>query len=132
MGASKRLRVIVHEGDDEAETEARTREAQERALAEHIAAHPEDAGLTVRDFIWLARLIVHRPQIADDEATAEYVESLRASRHRSSADPAADKDSDKRQRAAIAAFAKAHGYVIVEEFYDAAVSGADLPQRTLA
>jgi hypothetical protein len=57
---------------------------------------------------------------------------LRASRHRSSADPAADKDSDKRQRAAIAAFAKAHGYVIVEEFYDAAVSGADLPQRTLA
>jgi resolvase-like protein len=36
-----------------------------------------------------------------------------------------DKDSDKQQRAAIAAFAKAHGYVIVEEFYDAAVSGAD-------
>jgi hypothetical protein len=27
-----------------------------------------------------------------------------------------DKDSDKRQRAAINAFAKAHGYVIVEEF----------------
>jgi DNA invertase Pin-like site-specific DNA recombinase len=36
-----------------------------------------------------------------------------------------DKDSDKRQRAAIAAFAKAHGYEIVAEFYDAAVSGAD-------
>ena len=36
-----------------------------------------------------------------------------------------DKDSDKRQRAAIAAFAKARGYKIVEEFYDAAVSGAD-------
>jgi predicted site-specific integrase-resolvase len=35
-----------------------------------------------------------------------------------------DKDSDKRQRAAIAAFAKASGYVIVEEFYDV-VSGAD-------
>ena len=33
--------------------------------------------------------------------------------------------TDKRQRAAIAAFAKAHGYVIVAEFYDAAVSGAD-------
>jgi DNA invertase Pin-like site-specific DNA recombinase len=27
--------------------------------------------------------------------------------------------------AAIAAFAKAHGYVIIAEFYDAAVSGAD-------
>ena len=36
-----------------------------------------------------------------------------------------DKDSDKRQRAAIAAFAKAHGYELVGEFYDAAVSGAD-------
>jgi DNA invertase Pin-like site-specific DNA recombinase len=36
-----------------------------------------------------------------------------------------DKDSDKRQRAAITAFAKAQGYVVVAEFYDAAVSGAD-------
>ena len=36
-----------------------------------------------------------------------------------------DKDSDKRQRAVIAAFAKAHGYAIVDEFYAAAVSGAD-------
>jgi DNA invertase Pin-like site-specific DNA recombinase len=36
-----------------------------------------------------------------------------------------DRDSDKRQRAAIAAFAKAHGYTTVAEFYDAAVSGAD-------
>jgi len=32
---------------------------------------------------------------------------------------------DDRQRAAIAAFAKAHGDVIIAEFYDAAVSGAD-------
>ena len=37
----------------------------------------------------------------------------------------ADKDSDKRQRAAIEAYAKAAGYEIVETFYDAAVSGAD-------
>jgi DNA invertase Pin-like site-specific DNA recombinase len=36
-----------------------------------------------------------------------------------------DKDSDKRQRSAIAAFAKANGYAVVGEFYDAAVSGAD-------
>jgi DNA invertase Pin-like site-specific DNA recombinase len=36
-----------------------------------------------------------------------------------------DKDSDKRQRAAIAAFAKSHSYVVVAEFYDEAVSGAD-------
>ena len=37
----------------------------------------------------------------------------------------ADKDSDKRQRAAIEAYAKAAGYEIVETFYDAAVSGGD-------
>jgi DNA invertase Pin-like site-specific DNA recombinase len=37
----------------------------------------------------------------------------------------ADKDSDKRQRAAIEAYAKAAGYELVAEFYDAAVSGAD-------
>ena len=36
-----------------------------------------------------------------------------------------DKDSDKRQRAAIAGFAKAAGYELVGEYYDAAVSGAD-------
>jgi DNA invertase Pin-like site-specific DNA recombinase len=41
-----------------------------------------------------------------------------------------DKDSDKRQRAAITAFAKANGYVIVDEFYDAAVKGSDpVPTR---
>ena len=36
-----------------------------------------------------------------------------------------DKDSEKRQRAAIEAYAKPAGYVIVDGFYDAAVSGAD-------
>ena len=36
-----------------------------------------------------------------------------------------DKDSDKRQRAAIEAFAKRAGYELIDEFYDAAVSGAD-------
>jgi DNA invertase Pin-like site-specific DNA recombinase len=36
-----------------------------------------------------------------------------------------DKDSLKRQRAAVVTFAKSAGYEIVEEFYDSAVSGAD-------
>jgi DNA invertase Pin-like site-specific DNA recombinase len=36
-----------------------------------------------------------------------------------------DKDSDKRQRAAIASFAKRAGFTLVDEFYDAAVSGGD-------
>jgi DNA invertase Pin-like site-specific DNA recombinase len=37
----------------------------------------------------------------------------------------ADKDSDKRQRAAIEAFAKARGFELDGEFYDPGVSGAD-------
>ena len=36
-----------------------------------------------------------------------------------------DKDSDKRQRAAIEAFAKRTGFTIIAEYYDKAVSGAD-------
>jgi DNA invertase Pin-like site-specific DNA recombinase len=36
-----------------------------------------------------------------------------------------DKDSDKRQLAAITSYAKANGFEVVATFYDAAVSGAD-------
>jgi DNA invertase Pin-like site-specific DNA recombinase len=43
----------------------------------------------------------------------------------SAANVGADKDSDKRQRAAIEGFAKRAGFVLVGEFNDAAVSGAD-------
>lgn len=43
----------------------------------------------------------------------------------SAANVGADKDSEIRQRAAIEAFAKRGGYVLVSEFNDAAVSGAD-------
>jgi DNA invertase Pin-like site-specific DNA recombinase len=53
------------------------------------------------------------------------VEAVAYLRTSSSTNAGPDKDSDKRQRAAITAFAKAHGYALVEEFYDAAVSGAD-------
>lgn len=43
----------------------------------------------------------------------------------SAANVGADEDSDRRQRAAIESFARANGYELVNEFYDAAVSGAD-------
>ena len=43
----------------------------------------------------------------------------------SAANVGADKDSDKRQRQAIAAYAKQAGVEIVETYYDEAVSGAD-------
>jgi DNA invertase Pin-like site-specific DNA recombinase len=54
--------------------------------------------------------------------TRKAVAYLRTS---SAANVGADKDSDKRQRAAIEAFARAGGYELVGEYYDAAVSGAD-------
>ena len=37
----------------------------------------------------------------------------------------ADKDSEKRQRAAVQAYAKAHGDDIIKKYYNAAVSGSD-------
>lgn len=43
----------------------------------------------------------------------------------SAANVGADKDSDKRQRAAISAFALLSDYDIVGEYYDAAVTGCD-------
>ena len=43
----------------------------------------------------------------------------------SAANVGADKDSDRRQRAAIATFATRASYILVDVFYDAAVSGAD-------
>ena len=57
--------------------------------------------------------------------TINKIRAIAYLRTSSAANVGRDKDSDKRQRAAIAAFAKARGYQIVEEFYDAAVSGAD-------
>ena len=43
----------------------------------------------------------------------------------SAANVGVDKDSDKRQRAAIEAYAKRAGFTLVGEYYDKAVSGAD-------
>src|SRR3974377_230301 len=43
----------------------------------------------------------------------------------SSTNVGADRDSDKRQQEAISSFARRAGYDLVDEFYDAAVSGAD-------
>ncbi|MFZ2160455.1 MAG: recombinase family protein [Bradyrhizobium sp.] len=60
--------------------------------------------------------------MAKQSNCTEAVAYLRTS---SAANVGADKDSDQRQRAAIAAFAKARRIAVVDEFNDAAVSGAD-------
>jgi len=53
------------------------------------------------------------------------VQAVAYIRTSSAANVGADKDSDKRQRAAIEAFARRSGFDLVAEFNDAAVSGAD-------
>ena len=56
---------------------------------------------------------------------AKSVEAVAYIRTSSAANVGADKDSDKRQRAAIEGYAKRAGFALVGEFTDAAVSGAD-------
>lgn len=53
------------------------------------------------------------------------IEALAYLRTSSSTNVGPDKDSDKRQREAIDAFAKRAGYVVVQQYYDQAVRGAD-------
>ena len=48
------LSAIVHEDEDEADV-------KEKVLAEHVARHPEDVGLTVEDFNWILHEIVRWP-----------------------------------------------------------------------
>jgi DNA invertase Pin-like site-specific DNA recombinase len=53
------------------------------------------------------------------------VEAVGYLRTSSAANVGADKDSEKRQRAAVASYAKAAGFDVVDWFNDPAVSGAD-------
>jgi hypothetical protein len=55
----------------------------------------------------------------------EKVKAVAYIRTSSAANVGADKDSEKRQRAAIEAFAKRSGFVLKDEFSDPGVSGAD-------
>ena len=58
-------------------------------------------------------------------ARKEFVKAVAYLRTSSATNVGADKDSGKRQSAAIAAFAKAAGYEVVDSYNDEAVSGAD-------
>jgi len=49
----KWLQAIIDDTDDEAEV----KEKKEKALAEHVARHPEDVGRTVEDFNWILHVI---------------------------------------------------------------------------
>src|SRR4051812_22904517 len=55
----------------------------------------------------------------------EFTKAVAYFRTSSAVNVGPDKDSEKRQREAVRAFAKQAGFEIVDEFYDSAVSGAD-------
>lgn len=59
------------------------------------------------------------------QAKTEPMKAIAYLRTSSAANVGADKDSDRRQRDAIRAFATRAGFELTDEFYDAAVSGAD-------
>lgn len=59
------------------------------------------------------------------KSNGEAQKSIGYLRTSSATNVGADKNSDKRQREAIEAFAKQSGLAVVEWYYDAAVSGAD-------
>jgi len=61
------------------------------------------------------RLTLHKGKKVMARKQIHAISYLRTS---SSSNVGTDKDSDKRQRAAITAFAKANGFVVVDEFYD--------------
>jgi hypothetical protein len=58
------LCIVIHQGEDD----GAVKEKKEKALAEHVACHPEDAGRT--DFNWIVWEIVHRLS-ADELSEAE-------------------------------------------------------------
>ena len=43
---------------DDIDDEATVKKKKEKALAEHVARHPEDVGRTVEDFNWILHEIV--------------------------------------------------------------------------
>ena len=87
-----------------------------------VARHPT-VDCTTPSLYTIPKNILHMDGLVMARKKLRAVAYLRTS---SAANAGADKDSDKRQRAAIAAYAKAAGVEIVETYYDEAISGADM------
>src|SRR5258708_8322068 len=86
----KVLQVIIDEGDDEAEA----KEKKEKALAEHVARHPEDAGRTVKDFNWIEWVIVHPKFIIGADGRVRWPAETIEEGEFEDTDKDADKDTD--------------------------------------
>ena len=82
------LSIITHEGDDEAA-------AMEKALADHVARHPEDVGRTVEDFDWIGWVIVHPKFIIGADGRVQWpAETIDEDTDKNTDKPFADKSAD--------------------------------------
>ena len=70
----KYLSAIIDDIDDE----ATVKKKKEKALAEHVARHPEDVGRTVEDFDWIMSIIVRSWPMP---GTQEWRDACEAGRH---------------------------------------------------
>ena len=52
------------------------KEKKEKALAEHVARHPEDVGRTVKDFDWIQWVIVHPKFIIGADGRVRWPETI--------------------------------------------------------
>ena len=88
------------------------------------ASHLKSAAVSCFPNVWMALFVLRflPAPLMNNKDLTKAVAYLRTS---SATNTGPDKDSEKRQRAAIEAFARSAGYKIVESYYDAAVSGAD-------
>jgi hypothetical protein len=90
-----------------------------------MSASPLKDGVIGRPSLWIAEDIHTQFESKTMARKGKLVEAVAYIRTSSAANVGPDKDSDKRQRAAIESFAKRTGFALVAEFTDAAVSGAD-------
>jgi DNA invertase Pin-like site-specific DNA recombinase len=90
-------------------------------------AHPHSAECFCRHFVLqdFYTPLQDKPMASQGNSKALKAKAVTYIRTSSAANVGVEKDSDKRQRHAIAAFAKPAGLELVGEFNDAAVSGAD-------
>jgi len=79
-------RRVLQATADDTDDEAVVKEKMEKALAEHVARHPEDVGRTVEDFDWILQVIVGSWPIP---GTQEWRDAWDAGRHPAASEEAA-------------------------------------------
>ena len=70
------------------------KEKKEKALAEHVARHPEDVGRTVKDFDWIQWVIVHPKFIIGADGRVRWPETIEGEFEGTYTSPGIEKGED--------------------------------------